>query len=396
MTVTSAIIPASGQGKRLGSDSDKAFIDICGVPLIIRTLSPFQHSNDISEIVVVVRESQIPLCQELVEKYGITKVARIVAGGDLRQDSVRNGIAALSDTCDIVAIHDAARPFVTSDLIGRCISAADEDGAAIAAVPVIDTIKVSDDGKFVDCTLDRSVLYAVQTPQTFRTEIINRAYQSAYSDGFYGTDDASLAERIGIKIRIVSGSYENIKITTPNDLLTAEHLIQRTKSNSTPGAVAHIGHGYDIHQFAEGRRLVIGGVEFPSDIGLLGHSDADVLLHAISDAILGAAGAGDIGKHFPDTDPIFKDANSLVLLARVGEIVNALGWHVENIDATLIAEKPKIAGHTHEMRRNIGQALNISPDCISIKATTAEGLGDIGRGLGIECHAVAIITSIPR
>lgn len=396
MTATSAIIPASGLGKRLGSGSDKAFIDICGIPLIIRTLRVFQDCADISEIILVVRSEQIPVARELAHMHGITKVSCITSGGSLRQDSVRNGLAKASPKSDVVAIHDAARPFVTSEIISASIRAAIEHKASIVAVPVINTIKSSSDGAFVDATIDRNSLYSVQTPQTFDRRTIECAFESAYADCFYGTDDASLVERMGIPVKIVEGSYDNIKITTPNNISVAESIVRRREGIAEGGMEARIGNGYDIHRFAEGRRLVLGGVEFPGEDGLLGHSDADVLLHAVADALLGAAGAGDIGKRFPDTDPAFKDADSLTLLAGVAATIRDLGWRPGNVDVTLIAQRPRVSGHTHEMMERIGEALGIRQDQVNIKATTAEGLGDIGRGLGIECHAVAILYPLRR
>lgn len=393
MIVTSAIIPASGQGKRLGSRTDKAFVDICGIPLIIRTLSVFQECNDITEIILVVRQNYIDKASDLLKQYNITKPAKIVAGGNVRQDSVWNGLSAAAENCDIVVIHDAARPFITSKIISASIKSAAINKAVIAAIPVIDTIKISSDGTSIDSTPDRSNLFAVQTPQTFAIDTIKTAYKSAYNDGYYGTDDASLAERIGIKVKIIEGSYNNIKITTPNDLLTAESILKNGNPEMELKMKHRIGHGYDIHKFADGRRLVLGGVEFPGDTGLLGHSDADVMLHAIADALLGAAGLGDIGKHFPDTDPAYKDADSLILLAHASTLVKNCGWQVENVDVTLVAERPKIAKASEQMKKNISEAIGIDPNGINIKASTAEGLGDIGKGLGIECYAVAILTN---
>lgn len=393
MTATSVIIPASGQGKRLGNTTDKAFVDISGIPMLVRTIRVFQECSSITEIILVVRNEYISDAKQLVYLYGLTKVSCITAGGGLRQDSVRNGLSKIASDCDVVLIHDAARPFITPDIINNSIAAAIEYKAAIAAVPVINTIK-SSNGEFVESTLNRESLFAVQTPQTFDRHIIEEAYRAAYADCFYGTDDASLVERLGIPVKIVEGSYDNIKITTPNDIATAENIIRQREGIVSMNASFKIGHGYDIHRFEKGRRLVLGGVEFPDEDGLLGHSDADVLLHAVADSILGAAGAGDIGKHFPDTDPDYKDADSLALLAKAKETVKSMGWITGNLDITLIAEKPRISKYTNKMKENIGRALGINPDLVNIKATTAEGLGDIGRAMGIECHAVAVIFPI--
>ena len=440
MTATSAIIPASGLGKRFSDKSDKAFISIAGRPMLAHTLAVFQDCPEIGEIILVVRRDQVPSAEELVREYGFSKVKSVVIGGETRQDSVRNGLAQVSPECEIAAIHDGARPFVTCDIITASINAARSDGAAIVAVPVINTIKASPDGRYVAETLDREKLFAVQTPQTFKLSIIREAFDRAYADGFVGTDDASLVERLGMPVRIVQGSYENIKVTTPADMALAEAIIQSRianyelrigpSGNSVPSPLEgegqgegerptvqiepvesniqspdvsqirnpkseirnmRVGHGYDIHRFAPGRRLFLGGVEFPGEEGLLGHSDADVLLHAVADSILGAIGADDIGHLFPNTDPAFKDASSMDLLAKVGEVAAEMGWCVGNIDVTLIAQRPKIANHVPTMRANIARALNITPEQVGVKATTAEGLGAIGEGLGIECHAVAMV-----
>ncbi|MGB9588141.1 MAG: 2-C-methyl-D-erythritol 4-phosphate cytidylyltransferase, partial [Armatimonadota bacterium] len=224
---TSAIIPASGLGRRLTSDVHKAFVPLLGRPLIIHTLAVFQESSEVAEIVLVVPSQHIARAQQLVSDYGLTKVRSVVAGGETRRDSVRNGLSQISSNCEIVLIHDGARPLVHHDVIAASIEAAKVDGAAIAAVPVIDTIKSSRDGQYVSKTLERDRLYAVQTPQTFQREIIQQAYEQAYADGYVGTDDASLVERLGLPVRIVTGSYDNIKVTTPTDLIIAECLLAR-------------------------------------------------------------------------------------------------------------------------------------------------------------------------
>jgi len=310
-------------------------------------------------------------------------VAHIVAGGAHRQDSVRNGLAKCS--LDIIAIHDAARPMVTTEIIERSIEKAEEMGACIAAVPVIDTVK-SASNDIVTSTIDRSSLYAVQTPQTFRAELIRRAYDQAFADGFYATDDAALVERLGEKVAIVPGSYENIKITTPSDLAIAECAL----GGAEPREI-RTGFGFDVHELVEGRKLWLGGVEIEYEKGLLGHSDADVILHAIADACLGAAALGDIGKHFPDTDPAYKGISSLTLLSRVYELIQADGWSILNVDCAVACEQPKLAPHARAMRRRIAEALSTTHDHVSVKGTTTEGLGYTGRGEGIACWAVATI-----
>ena len=330
--------------------------------------------------------------------FGFAKVTHIVAGGAHRQDSVRNALAKA--TFPIIAIHDAARPMVTCEIIERSIAKAEEMGACVTAVPVIDTIKSASDSE-VTATVDRNSLYSVQTPQTFRADLIRRAYELAYADApstssgcFYATDDAALVERIGEKVAIVPGSYENIKVTTPSDLTIAEVRLAPSPQPSPPGEGAgeiRTGLGFDVHALVEGRKLFLGGVEIEHEKGLLGHSDADVVLHAIADACLGAASLGDIGKHFPDTDPAYKGVSSLKILACVSDLITREGWQVVNVDAVVICERPKIAPHTSEMCCRIAEALNTTPDRISIKGTTTEHLGYTGRGEGIACQAIATL-----
>lgn len=357
--------------------------------MVIRTLGVFENCEAIDRIVLVVNPDEVELASRLVCDHGVSKVSAITHGGESRQDSVRNGLKEIPPETEIVAIHDAARPFVTEDIIVSSIEAAARHGAAIAAVPVIDTIKNSDEGRFVSGTPDRSLLYSVQTPQTFERRLIQSAYDRAYADGYIGTDDASLVERLGEPVAIVSGSYENIKVTTPPDVATAEAVL--AARGETGGPAMRIGHGYDVHRFAPGRRLFLGGVEFPGEDGLLGHSDADVLIHAVMDALLGAAALPDIGRIFPDTDPAFRDIRSTELLAQVAGRIAEAGWRIMNVDATLIAERPRISKRVPDMQAAIAASLGLSWSQVGIKASTTEGLGFVGEGLGIECHAVALL-----
>lgn len=389
MTATSAVIPASGRGRRLDRPYNKVFLPLAGKPMVARTLSVFQNCGAVGEIVLVVNEDELDQASDLVRDHALSKVTCITPGGIVRQDSVRNGLGQISPDSAMVIIHDAARPLVTEDIIIASIDAAAKSGAAIAAVPVIDTIKTSPDGRCVSGTPDRSQLYAVQTPQTFDRRLIESAYQRAYADGYVGTDDASLVERLGEPIAIVPGSYENIKVTTPPDVATAEAVL--AARGGSQGPAVRIGHGYDVHRFAQGRPMFLGGVEFPGEEGLLGHSDADVMIHAVMDALLGAAGLPDIGRLFPDTDAAFKDIRSTELLRRVAARIAELGWRIGNVDATLIAERPKIAKRVPEMQRVMAESLGVSPSQVGVKASTAEGLGFVGEGLGIECHAVALL-----
>jgi 2-C-methyl-D-erythritol 4-phosphate cytidylyltransferase/2-C-methyl-D-erythritol 2,4-cyclodiphosphate synthase len=383
LTKASALIAAAGAGERLGKGINKAFVEVAGKPILAHTLSVFESCKAVGEIIIITGEPDIEAAGELVGRFGFSKVSGIVAGGVQRQDSVRNGLDAA--TGDIVAIHDAARPMVTVELIERSIEKAAEMGACVAAVPVIDTIK-SARGDDVVSTVDRSELYSVQTPQTFRAELIRRAYERAYADGYYATDDAALVERLGDRVAVVVGSYDNIKVTTPSDLEIAQVKLGGGFMDET-----RVGIGFDVHAFAENRKLMLGGVEIEYESGLAGHSDADVVLHAIADALLGAAALGDIGRHFPDSDPAYKGISSLNLLSEVNHIIAQAGWCVVNVDATVICERPKISTYVPEMRQMIARALNASPDRISIKGTTTERLGFTGRGEGIACQAVGTL-----
>lgn len=376
----SALIPAAGSGERLGREINKVFCTVGGKPILAYTLSVFEECSAIEEIILVVRGEDIATARGLCCAFGFSKVRHIIKGGRHRQDSVAAGLEAVSG--DIVAIHDAARPFVTEDLVIRTIREATRSGACIAAVPVIDTVKRAAEGKVIE-TLSRTDLYAVQTPQTFRTELIKRAYREACAKGIIATDDASLVEALGEQVILVQGSYENVKVTTPSDLEWAEARLC--------GYEVRTGIGYDVHKLAEGRKLVLGGVEVPFKNGLEGYSDADVVTHAIMDALLGAACLGDIGRHFPDSDIRYKNACSLDLLEEVRRKLAEAGWAVANIDVVLICERPKIADFSARISQRIASVLQIEPDRVSVKGTTTEGLGFTGRGEGIACQALATI-----
>lgn len=381
MTRTSALIPAAGRGERFGRPTNKVFCTVAGKPILAHTLSVFEACGAVDEIVVVVGEHELGVAGEIAGRFGVRKVSAIVRGGAQRQDSVSRGLERVSG--EIVAIHDAARPMVTCEIIERSIEGARRVGACITAVPVIDTIKSASPEGVVCGTIDRSSLYSVQTPQTFRTDLIRSAYKQACADGVYATDDAALVERVGGKVSIVAGSYDNIKITTPSDTELA--------SMRLGGGETRTGIGYDVHALVEGRKLFLGGVEIEFEKGLQGHSDADVMLHAIADACLGAAALGDIGRHFPDTDPQYRGISSLKLLARVGEIIEGEGWRVVNLDVVLVCQRPKIAPHVALMAERISGCLGVEPGRVSVKGTTTEGLGFAGRGEGIGCYAVATL-----
>ena len=320
------------------------------------------------------------------------KPLRIVAGGARRQDSVANAFAMVDGHADIVAVHDAARPLVSDAVIRRTVEAAADAGAAIAAVRVSDTVKRGDAAGRIAETLPREQIYLAQTPQAFRASVLRdallRAEALAKAGALIGdaTDEAALVERAGHVVRLVEGDPRNIKITTPDDLAMAEHLLGGGQS------AMRIGNGYDLHRLVAGRPLVLGGLTIPSDKGLQGHSDADAVCHAVTDAILGAAGAGDIGRHFPDTDPAWKDANSIELLRHAAGVVRAAGYAVMNIDVVVIAEQPKLAPHVDAMRARLAGALGCDASQVSVKGKTNEGADSMGAGHSIAVHAVALVS----
>ncbi|MGA3281453.1 MAG: 2-C-methyl-D-erythritol 4-phosphate cytidylyltransferase [Smithella sp.] len=385
---TVAIIPAGGAGTRLKSHVAKQFLLLDGLPILVHTLKVFQESNQIDDIIVAVPPDElVSIRQELIEKYNLTKVINTVAGGNQRQDSVKNCLEAVTGDCDMVVIHDAVRPFVTEDLIRQVVEAARITGAASAGVRAKDTIKETTEDNNVWATVPRHNLWLTQTPQAFKLELLKEAFTNAYDEKFYGTDDASLIERIGKEVKMVEGFYVNIKITTREDMMIADALMKKGSKISL-----RTGFGYDSHRFAVDRKLILGGVEIPFEKGLYGHSDADALIHAICDALLGAVGAGDIGRHFPDNDPQYKNVSSMILLEAVKKIIETRGFSINNIDATVVMETPKLAPYAAEMISNIASALNIAGTAVNIKAKTNEGMGFAGRNEGIAVFATVAVT----
>ena len=386
---TIAIIPAGGAGKRFKAHVAKQYLFLDQIPMLVHTLEVFQKSKVIDNIVLAVpSDDLVSIRQELIDKYGLTKVTTIVIGGKERQDSVRNALSAINGKYDVVLIHDAVRPFVTEKMIRQVVAAAKISGAASVGVKAKDTIKETKKDNMVATTIPRHHLWLTQTPQAFKFELLKEAYKSAYDEKYYGTDDASLVERIGKKVKMVEGSYENIKITTSEDLIMAEALMKK----KTGGKINfRSGFGYDSHRFATGRKLVLGGVGIPFDKGLKGHSDADALVHAICDALLGAAGCGDIGRHFPDNDPKYKNISSIILLKKVKKIIEARGFSINNVDATVVMEMPKLAPYAAQMVSNIALALHIAETSVNIKAKTNEGMGFTGRNEGVAAFATAVV-----
>ena len=364
-----AIITAAGKGSRMGTSLPKQFLTMGGKTILARAIEPFEKEELIDRILVVTNQDFVVLCEEISSAF--SKVDKVIPGGKERQDSVKNALDLTED--GYVLIHDGARPYVTQEIIRSVLEDASKVGAAVAAVPVKDTIRqTAEEGSH---TLPRQTLYSVQTPQGFDVGLIKDAFEAAYADGFYGTDDAGLVDRLGKPVAISKGDYSNIKITTKEDLPME----------------MRIGHGYDVHRLVEGRDLIICGVNIPHEKGLLGHSDADVAIHALMDSLLGAAGMRDIGNLFPDNDDSYKGISSILLLERVAEKLKEQGWSLNNADVTIMAQRPKMAPHIYNMRENMAKALGVSVDVINVKATTTEKLGFVGREEGIAAEAVCIL-----
>lgn len=395
MEKLNVIIAAAGKGTRLGMGMNKAFVKLAGVPIIVHNLRQLNNLPDLGTVFIVVGSGELTEAEKMLKKYqtGYFPLVRwqLVAGGRQRQDSVANALAQIKEKTGWIAVHDGARPFAASELFAEVWSTARKTGAAIAAVPCKDTIKEVNPEKLVNATLERSRLWAVQTPQIFSLELLRKAYAQLQKAGNMVTDDAGAVEQIGGKVAVVMGNYKNIKITTPDDLILGEAFI---KGAANMADNIHVGSGFDVHRLVPDRKLILCGVTIPYTLGLLGHSDADVALHALMDAMLGAAGLGDIGKLFPDTDPAFKDADSMVLLKEVIGKLQEAGWQVNNADVTIIAQKPKLASYREAMEKNLSNILHLTEDAINVKATTTEQLGFTGRGEGIASQAVVTIKKI--
>lgn len=373
------VIPAAGSGERLGAGIPKAFVKVDGITLLEFSIRPFLRLAGLTEISIAVPSGYEAETQAVLSGIAPGIVHHIVPGGARRQDSVLEAVKKCT-RAGLIAIHDAARPFVNPAAIQHCLEAAHEKGAALLAVPAIDTIKQTDGTAKVSQTLDRSRIWLAQTPQIFsKAGFLEACAASDFSTTF--TDDAAILEAAGFPVFLVEGNRTNTKITYPEDLKLLTQQRPPIK----------IGNGYDIHRLVPGRSLVLGGVTIPFELGLDGHSDADVLLHAVMDAMLGALALGDIGAHFPNTDDAWKDADSRNLLRSVMKLMEAAGYALGNLDVMVIAEKPKLMPHLLKMRQNIADDLHCPLDCISIKATTSEKIGHIGRLEGIEAHASVLL-----
>lgn len=373
-----ALIVAAGRGSRFGGDIPKQYRLLAGQPLLRHCLAAFSAHPGVVAVRAVIHPDDRPLYDAAADGLHVLPP---VPGGAERQESVRLGLESLADMgFDAVLVHDAARPHVSRDVISRVLAGlADADGV-VPALPVADTLKRVDGGR-VTATVPRDGLWRVQTPQGFRLQPLLNAHRAAAGQAL--TDDAAVLEAVGGTVAVVPGDGANIKVTLPEDM---------TATQDAPAPVLpRVGTGFDVHAFAEGNDVTLCGVRVPHSARLSGHSDADVALHALSDALYGAVGAGDIGRHFPPSDPQWKGMESAVFLAHARDLVAALGGRIGNVDVTIICEAPRIGPHRAAMCARVAALLGLPEDCVSVKATTTEGLGFTGRREGIAAQATATV-----
>ncbi|PKM98582.1 MAG: bifunctional 2-C-methyl-D-erythritol 4-phosphate cytidylyltransferase/2-C-methyl-D-erythritol 2,4-cyclodiphosphate synthase [Elusimicrobia bacterium HGW-Elusimicrobia-3] len=381
-----AIILAGGAGERMGGD--KQYLPLAGRPMVERTVEAFASSGLFSKIILA-------LGPENLARYGAGWAAagvKTVAAGTTRTGSLKNAFALVSPGAGLVAVHDGARPFAGAALIRACLERAAEAGAAVPAVPLKDTVKtVSADGKFFERTPPRAGLMAVQTPQCYKRSVLADIVAAAADKDY--SDESQVLEGLGIRAAVVLSDYRNIKVTTPEDLVIAEAFMKDEKTTSTriKIPVARAGFGYDIHRMVEGRPLILGGVKIEHAKGLLGHSDGDVVLHSICDALLGSISAGEIGVYFPPTDLTIMGISSAEIAAKTIEILASKKARIVNIDATILAEEPKLKPHYEAIRDSVARIFKLDKGDVSIKAKSREGLGDIGHGEAMVCYAVVSV-----
>ena len=383
------VLPAGGIGSRFGHTLPKQLHELAGVPILVRTCQPFLQLPEISVAALALPSDHYQASVDLLSAYlHEEEFGRLLfaVGGATRQDSVQAGLALLPPEIELVLVHDAARPLIDRGTIVRCIQGAEKNGAVIAAVPVADTLKKVAANLGIEHTVDRSLLWQAQTPQAARRSLLKQAFAWAQENGFVGTDEASILEAAGIPVRVVEGSERNFKVTRPGDLQVASALLQEQTTMK-------IGHGFDAHRLVSGRKLILGGVTIDFELGLDGHSDADVVAHALTDALLGALGLGDIGRHFPDSDQQYKGVDSLLLLAKVQQLAEQQGFALGNADITIVCQRPKLAPYLAQMQVNLAKTCKVAPASINVKATTTEKMGYTGRGEGIAAHAVVLMRS---
>ena len=386
MAYTVMMVAAAGSSTRMGQP--KQHIRLDDKPVLLHTLLALQQVPSVDALLLITRPEDGAFFADLAAQAGVTKLKTVVPGGATRQQSVAAGLAALPLEATLVGIHDGARPLIPPEAVEKLIATARQMGAAALATPSTDTLKQVDDRRIVIGTPDRSRIWRVQTPQVFDRATLCAAMEQALVEGLDFTDECQLMEHIGHPVQLVPGPATNLKLTTPEDVRLARALLHNRGKEIAP---MRIGHGYDVHRLVEGRPLILGGITIPHEKGLLGHSDADVLTHAAMDALLGAAALGDIGKLFPDNDPAFAGADSLVLMQRVMDRLREEDYRLGNLDVTVLCQRPKLAPHIPAMRERLAAACGVPVEQISIKATTEEGLGFTGSGEGIAAHAVCLL-----
>ena len=385
------IIVAAGSSARM-SGGDKQFADLNGEPVLGYSLRVFARCRHVAGIALVLSSDNLDRGRRLVSDAGLDDLVICVQGGERRQDSARIGLQTLMSSVaetEFIAVHDGARPFVDDSMIERGLATARVTGAAVAGVPVKDTIKACGPNRVVTKTLDRRGLWAIQTPQIFRTDVLSAAYETVTAEV---TDDAAMVEVGGGLVAVFDGHPENIKITTPDDLLVAGLIASRRQGVEPSTGEQRWGTGFDGHRFVSGGPLRLGGVDVPFDQHLEGHSDGDVLLHAVSSSILGASSLGDLGSVFPSSDQQLAGIDSGVILARCVEMARSGGWAVTHLDATIVAQRPKLAGHLRDMAYQIAKTAKIPLTAVNIKVTSTDGVGAIGAGEGIAAQAIATLS----
>lgn len=376
-------------GSRSSGGASKVLLPLCGRPVLEHSIRLFAQSPAVSAIVISVRATDMAEISHICLPYPKT---RCVLGGAQRTASVAAALAALDDPAIThIAVHDGARPLLHAEDWQSLLAAAEAGAeAALLAAALVDSVKQVEEG-LVRAGLDRSSLAAAQTPQLFAAPLLRKAYAVAAEQGISATDDVELVQRLGCRARVVWSRHENFKLTYPGDLERAESVLARRSAPFALPPRLRIGQGWDSHRLAANRPLILGGVDIPFDKGLLGHSDADVLTHAVIDALLGAAALPDIGRQFPDSDPAYAGISSLLLLERTYDLLQQAGFRPLQIDATVIAQQPRLAPHIDSMRANLARCLHLPADAVSVKAKTAEGLDSVGRGEAMQAQALALL-----
>lgn len=389
MARIAVIIVAAGRGHRFGGEMPKQYLEVHQQPLVRHAVQAFLDHPAIDLILPVIHPDDADI---LANALGGLDYIEPVAGGAARQDSVRNGLEGLASSApDYVLVHDAARPMVAPALIDRVIEALQDTSGVIPGIAVVDTLKRADDDGIITDTVSRDGLWRAQTPQGFKYADLLAAHRSAIGQEL--TDDAAVMEASGYRVAVVLGDENNIKVTTPDDLMRMEEIMSDDSAQAklVRSPSFRIGSGYDVHKLGPGDHVTLCGVKITSERALIGHSDADVALHAVTDAVFGAIADGDIGSHFPPTDSQWRGASSDQFFAYACERMRERGFELSNIDLTIICEKPKIGPHRDAMRARLAEIAQIDVSCVSVKATTTERLGFTGRGEGIAAEAVIII-----